>query len=214
MVKFAIPRKQKVYTQPSKAKIEKTIDVSKPNSLPAADSSASELPEAASQRTKISRQERQRQMIEHFNNVKQEILDGREFNDQSTPANIFLTLISALYHEDYNLYWKIFGVDKSIEPSVGISPEARKKMLLFFTEKMTISSIPVANKSPKESNLYAIYTGELSGKEISQVWTFGYIEGAWRFLGSTSEIHNWRSSTKQVEAIRRRSLQKRAENEK
>ena len=87
-------------------------------------------------------------------------------------------------------------------------------MLSLFKEKMTINWIPVVNKSPQESELYAIYTGKLPDKEMAQVWTFGYIESAWRFLGSTSEINNWQSSTKQTEAMIRRKLQDQTKKQK
>lgn len=66
----------------------------------------------------------------------------------------------------------------------------------------------VENKSPKESDICAIYTSDSPDKEINQAFSFCYVEGAWRFAGSTSEIRNWTSQAKQVEALTRNILQK------
>jgi hypothetical protein len=136
--------------------------------------------------TEISRQERK--IIEYFEKTKKQIFQGRKFNDLSTAANAFLTLISALYHQDQNTLEQIFPLVKQHKKLS--SPEVRSKILDYF-RKSVVCRIPVENKSPKELDLYAIYTSDSPDKEINQAWLFGYVGGAWRFVGSTSEIDSW-----------------------
>jgi len=136
--------------------------------------------------TEMSKEEAQ--AIARFEKTKSQILEGRKFSDLSTAANAFLTLISAYYHQDQNTIEQIFPLVKQRKKLS--SPEQRSK-LLDGIRRSIICRIPVGNKSPKESDLCAIYTSDSPDKAINQACLFGYVGGAWRFVGSTSEIDSW-----------------------
>jgi len=191
----------------------RSIDVSDPNSPRLVDSFGpiEEEKQAVSDtllETEMSPQERE--IIEYFEKTKSQILQGRRFNDLSTATNAFLTLISGYYHQDQNTLEQIFPLVKQHKKLS--SPEQRSKML-DFVGKSIICRIPVENKSPKESDLCAIYTSDSPEKKINQAWAFAYVEGAWRFAGSTSEIRNWIPSATHAEALTRNTLQLQHEEE-
>lgn len=118
-----------------------------------------------------------------------------------------MTLISAYQHQDQNILEKVFPIVKHKQFKKFSSPEVQSKML-DLTGKSIVCRIPVSNKSPEESNICAIYTSDTPEKEINQAWSFGYVEGAWRFAGSTSEIRNWIPQAKTAEALTRKILEK------
>ncbi|MBN2593017.1 MAG: LamG domain-containing protein [Sedimentisphaerales bacterium] len=148
-------------------------------------------------------------IIEYFAKKKIEILDGRKFNDQTTPANALLTLISAYHHQDKNTLDQIFPIVKQKQFEKLSSPEVRAQMLAAARTSI-LCRIEIENKQPEESDLCAIYTRPSPEKPIDQVWSFAYIGGAWRFAGSTSSMDNWRTQAVQAEAMTRNILQSEA----
>ena len=169
----------------------RSIDVSDPNNPSLVDSFGPVKGESlavsdAFLETEISQQEHK--IIVYFEKTKKQIPQGRKFKDQSTAVNAFLTLISAYYHQDHNTLEQIFPLVKQRKKLS--SPEVRSKILNGVRNSI-VCRIQVGNKSPEESDLCAIYTSDSPDKEINQAWLFGYVEGAWRFVGSTSEIDSW-----------------------
>jgi len=186
----------------------RSIDVSDPNKPRLVDSFGpiEEQKQADTfLKTEVSQQEHK--IIEYFEKTKKQILQERKFNDLSTAANAFLTLISAYQHQDQKTLEQIFPLVKHQQFKKFSSPETRSKMI-DFAKKSIVCRIEVENKSPKESDLCAIYTSDSPDKEINQAVSFCYVEGAWRFSGSTSEIRNWIPQAKTVEALTRNILQK------
>jgi hypothetical protein len=149
----------------------------------------------------------------YFEKTKNEILQGRKFSSQSTPADALLTLISAYHHQDKNTLEQIFPIVRQKQFERLSSPEVGAQMLAAV-RKAIICRIEIENEPPKESDLCAIYSSQSPDKTIDQVWSFAYVEGAWRFAGSTSETDNWRTQAKQAEAMTRNILQSQAENTK
>ncbi len=184
----------------------RSIDVSDPNNPRLVDSFGpmEEVVSYTFLETEISQQERE--IIENFENIKKQIFEGRKFNDLSTAANAFLTFISAYQHQAQNTLEQVFPLVKHQQFKKFSSPETRSK-ILDLTGKSIVCRIPVGNKAPEESDISAIYTSDTPEKEINQAWSFGYVEGAWRFTGSTSEIRNWNSQAKSAEALTRNILQ-------
>jgi hypothetical protein len=162
-------------------------------------------------KTKLSRQENE--IPEYFEKTKNEILQGRKFSSQSTPADALLTLISAYHHQDRNTLEQIFPIVRQKQFERLLSPEVGAQMLAAV-RKAIICRIEIENEPPKESDLCAIYSSQSPDKTIDQVWSFAYVKGAWRFAGSTSESDNWRAQAKQAEAMTRNILQSQAENTK
>jgi|GEM_PF-966804 len=146
------------------------------------------------------------QAIEYFEKTKWEILRGQAFSDQSTPPHAFLTLISAYCHKDPNALEQILPLVKRQQFKKLSSPQVRTKML-DFVQVSTVCRIPVYSGSPKESDVCAVYTSASPDKEIDQAFSFCFVEGAWRFAGSTSDIYNWIPQARQVEAMTRSILE-------
>jgi proline iminopeptidase len=149
---------------------------------------------------------REREIVQYLEQARSEALEGRRLHDLSTPANAFLTLISAYYHQDPNILMQVLPFARQ-SPRLS-SPELRSK-LLEGLGKTTVCRIEVENRPPRESDLAGIYTTTDSpDKKINQVFMFGYTLGAWRFLGSASDIvNNWRPHAEAGEAQTRSILQ-------
>jgi hypothetical protein len=150
------------------------------------------------------------EIIEYFENKKSEILKGLKFSDLSTPADALLTLISAYYHQDLKTLEQIFPIVKQEQFKRLSTPEVRAQMLAAARDSI-LCRIEIEDKPPEESDLCAIYTRESPEKPIDQVWSFAYVDRAWRFAGSTSSMDNWRTQAEQAEVLARNILQSEAE---
>ena len=136
--------------------------------------------------TEVSQQERE--IIEYVEKTKSQILEGRKFNDLSTATNAFLTWISACYHQDQNTFEQVLPFARK-QKNLS-SPEQLSKMSEFL-EKLTVRRVMIENESPQENDLCAIFSSESPDKGIDEVSKFGYVEGAWRLLGSDDGIDDW-----------------------
>jgi proline iminopeptidase len=148
---------------------------------------------------------RECEMVRSLEEAKGEALRGREFRDLSTPANTFLTLVSAIHHQDRSILLQALPVAGQ-HPQL-LSPEFRTK-LLEGLGKTTVCRIEVEDRPPQESDVAAIYTTDSPEKKIDQVFMFGYTQGAWRFLGSDSGlVNNWKPFAEAAEKQTRALLQ-------
>lgn len=148
---------------------------------------------------------REREMIQAFEETKGKVLQGHENHDLSTPAQAFLTLLSALYHQDSNRVMQVLPFARQ-SPRL-LAPELRSKVLEDMG-KTTVCRIEAKDQPPQESDLAALYTTDAPDKKINQVFMFGYTQGAWRFLGSDSGLVNdWKPHAKAAEAQTRNLLQ-------
>jgi len=136
--------------------------------------------------TEVSQQERK--IIQYVEKTKSQILEGRKFSDLSTATNAFLTLISACYHQDQNTFEQVVPFARK-QKNLS-SPEQLSKMSEFL-EKLTVRRVMIENESPQENDLCAIFSSESPDKGIDEVSKFGYVEGAWRLLGSDDGIDDW-----------------------
>jgi hypothetical protein len=199
-IRFGILRGQKARNQGDQVKIERSIDdVSKPNDSPAVDNSASKPPKTAFSKTEINWQEKQRQMIEYFEKVKQEIIEGRKFNDQTTPINTLLTLISAVNHEDDELLWQLTA-DRGTAEEIS--------QLQELLNSIKVVSIPAEGKSPQESDFCLIdVVIDVPGfGKTPHVCVLGFIEGTWHFLVMMTDNPEWEQVAKRSEARIRSAL--------
>lgn len=145
-------------------------------------------------------------IAEYYEKMKNEIFQGRSFNDQSTATNALLTLISAFHHQDQNALEQIFPLVKQEQFKSLLSPEVRSRMLVAVKPSI-FCKIEMENQQPEESDICAIFTSESPEKEANQLWSFGYVEGAWRFVNSTNATDNWKPQAQQAEALTRTALQ-------
>jgi proline iminopeptidase len=153
---------------------------------------------------------REQEIVRHLEQAKSEALQGRKFQGLSTPAEAFLTGISAFYHQDSGTLLQVLPIaGQQLQLS---SPEVRAT-LLDSLAKTTICRIEVEDRPPQEADLAAIYTTDAPDKEINQVFMFCYTQGAWRFLGSASNlVNNWKPfaevAEKQTRALLQQQTQK------
>ncbi len=158
------------------------------------------------EKTGTEENEQELDISKYYEKMKNEILQDRKFVNQSTAINALLTLISAYHHQDQNALKLIFPVVKMTQFE-GLSSSETRAQMLAVARKSIFCKIEGENKPPQESDLCAIFTSESPEKTIDQVWSFAYVEGAWRFAGATGDMHNWRAQAKQAEALTRNILQ-------
>jgi hypothetical protein len=184
----------------------RSVDISDPNHLRLVDSFGS-TEQALFFETEIS--PREREIIAYLLKTKQEVFQGRKFNDLSTPVNALLTLVSAYRNRDPNAVMQVFPIAKQM-PQL-LSPETGAK-IAGVLEKATVFRVEVENKSPQESDFAAIYFSMSPDQMIDQVLMFGYLQGAWRFLGGVGGKsiirQDWRPLAQQAEKMTRDSLPK------
>ncbi len=192
----------------------RSVDIRDPNHLKLVDSFGSTEP-AVFVETQIS--PRERESIEYLLKTKQEVLQGRKFNDLSTPVNTLLTLLSAFQNRDPNTLTRVTPLAKKEEYAIMLSPELGAKFLGILG-KATVFRIDVEDRPPQESDLAAIFFTISPDQETNQILKFGYVQGAWRFLGSAGGAsvvrQDWRPGAKPVEAATRNVLQEEAKKDR
>ncbi len=172
----------------------------------------SDRPATAGERTKATSEEflkteispQERAAIELIEKTKGEILEGRKFNDLSTVGGAFLTYVSAMRHEDEALLLKVAPIFTDFKMSSG----RWSQLLDYLIRPAIVRRIEVESEAPSESDLRSIYTSNSPNRDIDQIWTFGYVEGAWRFLNCTVPTDPWMSIATKCEARTREILQK------
>ena len=148
---------------------------------------------------------REREIVRHLEQGKNEALQGRKFQGQSTPAEAFLTGVSAFYHQDAGTLLQVLPIAGQ---QLQESSAQMRATLLDSLAKTTICRIEVEDRPPQEADLAAMYTTDAPDKEINQVFMFCYTQGAWRFLGSASNlVNNWRPAAAAAEKQTRALLQ-------
>lgn len=146
---------------------------------------------------------RERQAIEQVQKAKREILEGRKFNDLSTVSGAFLTFISAIRDGDQMLLDQVAPVFASVKMSAADCAQVFDDLARLAV----VRRMEVANQIPRESDLCSVYTSNSPDADIGQVWTFGYIQGAWRFLNCTVPNDPWESFARKMEPRTREVLQ-------
>jgi proline iminopeptidase len=147
---------------------------------------------------------RERAAIELLNKTKTEILGGRKFNDLSTPGGAFLTFIAACRHEDPVLFDRATPAFRDF----GKPSEAWSRLLDGLIKPAVVRRVETGNETPQESDICSIYTSQGPDADIGQVWSFGYVAGAWRFLNCTVPTDTWMSHARKNESRTREILQK------
>lgn len=194
MVKFSMSQDQNSNNQVEEAQIEEQVDISDSDDADLADSSASKPSEPTAPKPELSKEEQQQQMIEYFEKVKREIIEGRKFNDQTTPIDTLLTLISAACHKDRDLFWRLVANKCTAEEMT---------LMEGLLNSIKVVGIPVGNRSPQESDFCVIDV--IGPEKTAQVCVFGYIENAWRLLIITDNP-DWSRLAERSEARIRSTL--------
>jgi hypothetical protein len=146
---------------------------------------------------------RERAALELLNQTKREILDGRKFDDLSTPGGAFLTFIAACRHEDPVLLDRVTPILKEH----GNPSEIWSKLLESLIKPAFVRRVETGDETPQESDICSIYTSEGPDADIGQIWSLGYVAGAWRFLNCTVPTDSWMSHARKNESRTREILQ-------
>ena len=190
----------------------RSVDISDPNHLRLVDSFGA-TEQALFFETQIS--PREREIIEYLLKTKQEVLQGRKFDDLSTPVHTLLTLLSAYQNRDPNTVMRVLPLAQQYPKLT--SPETGAKIVSVL-EKATVFRVEVEDRPPQESDLAGIYFTTSPDQKIDQVLMFVYVQGAWRFtggLGGASIIReDWRPHAQQGEKATRDILQKDAKKDR
>jgi hypothetical protein len=185
----------------------RSVDIRDPNHLKLVDSFGS-TEQTVFVETQIS--PREREIIEYLRKTKQEVLQGRKFNDLSTPVHTLLTLLSAYQNRDLNALTRVSPLAKKEEYAIMLSPELGAKFLAIMG-KATVFRVDVEDRPPQESDLAAIFFTISPDQKTNQILKFGYVQGAWRFLGSAGGAwvlqQDWRPGAKPAEEATRNILQ-------
>ena len=133
------------------------------------------------------------QAVEEYNCIHKEILEGKRFEDQSTPLRALLSYLSALRFRDFEAYGRLRpGIDLDQE---GKPVKTDEKTLARFEEWFLESKVlraPVPPENPGSLELWPVYIADESGKDWEQAYVFVFWEGQWRWAGNS--YNDWRKA--------------------
>jgi hypothetical protein len=139
--------------------------------------------------------EDERLAIAGFYQIREKILQGQKYNDQSTPLHTFLTKISAHHFADLETYNKVRPGEKIPENDHEV---AERKKELADDEKWFINDeilrAPLPPQNPETFQLWPIYLKDESKKELGETYIFIFWKGKWRWAGNVAVPANWRYS--------------------
>jgi hypothetical protein len=135
--------------------------------------------------TSISPDEAERLL--QFNRRKQRILDGDPLADTSTPADAFLTWISAYANPDLDAL-QLVDTQKD-HLNTAYVENLRKRGLLDYLREVDIRRLPSTPTDPQDGDVYPVFTRHERGFE--EAYMFFYWDGGWRYLGNTPRDGRW-----------------------
>jgi hypothetical protein len=137
--------------------------------------------------------EDERLAIAEFDQVREKILQGQKYKDQSTPLHTFLTKISAHHFADLETYNEVMPGEKTPENEDEV---AERKKELADDEKWYINDeilrAPLSPQNPEPFRLWPVYLKDVSKRELGETYIFIFWEGKWRWSGNVGVPTNWR----------------------
>ncbi len=131
--------------------------------------------------------------VEEYNRIRDEILQGKRYEDMSTPLGALLSYLSALHFRDFEAYSRLRpGVDLDQEGKpVKVKEETLAQYEEWYIEK-NILRVPSPPENPSALELWPIYIADESGKEWEQAFVFVFWERKWRWAGNS--YRDWRKA--------------------
>jgi hypothetical protein len=137
----------------------------------------------------------ERAAIAEFYSVREKILGGQTYDDQSTPLRTFLTKICAHHIADLDLYYEVRPRSKM--PGNEDEIAAMKKKIADQGKWYTSDEIlraPPPPLHPEPLQLWPVYLKNVPFEELGQTYIFIFWKGKWRLTGNIGVPRNWRYS--------------------
>jgi len=133
------------------------------------------------------------QAVEEYNRIRNEILEGKRYEDLSTPLRALLSYLSALHFRDFEAYGRLRpGIDLDQEGKpIKVKEETLARFEGWFIESKILRA-PLPPENPEALELWPIYIADESGKEWEQAFVFIFWEGKWRWAGNS--YSDWRKA--------------------
>jgi len=139
--------------------------------------------------------EAEAQVIERFRKIKEKILVGEKYQDMSTPVDLLLTVMSAVYSRDAEAYKRAAVWDyvnkkkKSAEQMNQFLDSWRQGIVQYGYD---ILRAPLPPKDPNHGTFWPIYmkdaaTGKWDGTIVPVFW-----KGKWQWAGNIGSPRDWR----------------------
>jgi hypothetical protein len=141
--------------------------------------------------SKVTAQEAQ--AVEEYHRIHKEILEGKRYEDQSTPLRALSSYLSALHFRDFEAYGRLRpGIDLDQEGKpVKVDEKALARFEGWFLESKILRA-PVPPENPGPLELWPVYIADESGKDWEQAYVFVFWEGQWRWAGNS--YNDWRKA--------------------
>jgi hypothetical protein len=125
--------------------------------------------------------------ITRLNTLKNKILINKSLADISTPANAYLTWISAYAHSDIEALRLVeLPADRF---DMAHLENRTKQGWLGFIGKVDIRRLPPVPSNPKEEDVCPVFTMHERGFE--EAYVFFFYNNGWRYLGNTPRDGLW-----------------------
>ena len=125
--------------------------------------------------------------IARLNSLKNRILENESLVDISTPANAFLTWISAYAHSDIEALRRVEVPADRID--MAHLKSRTKQGWLGFIGKVNIRRLPPVPSNLEEGDVCPVFTMHERGFE--EAYVFFFHDEGWRYLGSTPRDGLW-----------------------
>jgi hypothetical protein len=125
--------------------------------------------------------------VARLNNLKNKIFENELLLDISTPANTYLTWISAYVSSDLDALKLVEKPSESID--MAHLEKRTKQGWLGFISKVDIRRLPLVPSNPKDGDVYPVFTMHERGFE--EAYVFFFYDDGWRYLGNTSQDGRW-----------------------
>lgn len=141
--------------------------------------------------------------IARLNNLKNKIFENESLEDISTPANAYLTWISAYASSDLEALRLVEKPSDSID--MARLENRRKQGWLGYISKVDIRRLPPVPSNPKDGDVCPVFTMHERGFE--EAYVFFFYDDGWRYLGNTSRDGRWHTWAREA-AIKKLALLK------
>jgi hypothetical protein len=143
--------------------------------------------------------EKESMSIEEFRRKREKIKQGEKFQDETTPLNAFLTLLSAMNSRDVERVIRTFAVDVK-----RLNIPVTEKYIVFMEQgfnQLDVLRAPLPPENPSEGDLWPVYMKHVSGADHKDTFLFAFVQGKWGFVGNVSNPADWRPAADRFKMV-------------